>query len=386
MSEIRPLAHADIDEISRLFLEVLIGSPEPATPSLRECLAELFLDGAFADPEIPSRVFIDAGGTIGGFIGVTSLPLALGDRSLRAAVCGALMVKDRQANPFAGPRLMKTALAGPQDLTLSETATETSMAMWRQLRGETLPAYSLDWIRIISPARYGLHLMTKRARLARLLQPLAEAADRLIRRGGNSARHRWSNVPSEFSPSAALTVEDTDDATFGAIVADLVAGYALRPAWTDAQFAAVMESLRQKADWGWTARRVVKDRSGKPLGAFIHYTRPGGVARVLQILAAPGREDAVFDCLLADAGRAGATALHGRSQPRLFEMLMRRRCMLFNNDWSVVHSSDPEVLAAFRRGDAFFNGLAGEHWMPLSGAGYRQQESTPATSGASRGA
>ena len=370
MGDIRPFAHADIEEVSNLFLEVLIGSREPATPSLRDCLAGLFLDGVFADPDIPSRVFIDSGGMIGGFIGVTSLPLVFGERKLRAAVCGALMVRDRQGNPFAGPRLMKTVLAGPQELTLSETATETSMAMWRQLRGEALPAYSLDWIRIISPAGYGLDLMAKRIRLARLLQPLANGADRLIRRGGNSARHRWSNVPSGFTASAALTVEDTDDATFGAIVTDLVAGYALRPAWSDAQLSAVMGSIRHKADWGAMSRRVVKDRAGKPLGAFIHYTRPGGVARVLQILAEPGREDAVFDCLLSDAVRAGAIAMHGRSQPWLFETLMRRRCVLFNNDWSVVHSRDRDILTAFKRGEAFFNGLAGEHWMPLSGAGY----------------
>jgi hypothetical protein len=301
MSDIRPLTHGDIGEVSKLFLDVLIGSPEPSTPALHACLADLFLDGPFADPEIPSRVYLDADGVIGGFIGVTALPLVLGTRPLRAAVCGALMVRDRQANPFAGPRLMKTVLAGPQDLMLSETATETSVTMWRQLRGNALPAYSADWIRIISPARYGLGLAMQRMRLARLLQPLANGADRLIRRGGDIKRHRWSNVPSGFAGNTSLVVEDPDDQTFGAIVSDLVAGHELRPAWSDIQRATIIASMRYKADWGEMSRRVVKDRSGKPVGAFIHHVRPGGVARVLQILATPGREDAVFDCLLADA-------------------------------------------------------------------------------------
>jgi len=378
MSDIRPFAHADIGEVSRLFLEVLVGSREPPTSSLRDCLANLFLDGPFADPELPSRVFVNADGAIGGFIGVTVMPLVLGERPLRAAVCGALMVEDRQGNPFAGPRLMKTVLAGPQDLTLSETASEVSMAMWRQLRGQALPAYSLDWIRILSPARYGLDIMSRRLRLARLLQPLADGADRLIRRGSKNARHRWSHVPGGFSQSAALVIEDTDDGTFGAIVRECVASHALHPAWSDDQLG-VVTSARHKPDWGNVARRVVRERSGRPIGAFIYHARPGHVARVLQLLATPGREDAVFDCLLADAGRAGATALHGRSQPWLLETLMRRRCMLFNNDWSVVHSRDPEILAAFKHGDAFFNGLAGEHWMPLSGGGYRLKAGSSTT-------
>ena len=59
--------------------------------------------------------------------------MELDGEHLRAAICTTWMVDDHEADPFAGARLLKAVLSGPQDLSFSETSNDLSTAMWRSL-------------------------------------------------------------------------------------------------------------------------------------------------------------------------------------------------------------------------------------------------------------
>jgi len=68
------------------------------------------------------------------------------------------------------------------------------------------------------------------------------------------------------------------------------------------------------------------------------------------------------DHLFERAYRGGAVAVSGQMDPAAFQALAARRCM-FHHDgisWFLIHSRDPEVLAAIHRGDAFLTRLEGE--------------------------
>ena len=54
-----------------------------------------------------------------------------------------------------------------------------------------------------------------------------------------------------------------------------------------------------------------------PIGCYLYYGRPRGIAWVLQILAQPKHTDAVVNNLLAHAGAHGCVAVRGRTQPSL---------------------------------------------------------------------
>ncbi|MBE0629301.1 MAG: hypothetical protein IH603_06835, partial [Burkholderia vietnamiensis] len=168
----------------------------------------LYLDMPGCDPEIAPLVHVDAAGGITGFVGVNVLPMTFGERKLRAAVCGSLMVKDRERDPMAGARLLKAFLAGPQDLSLSETASEVSARMWTGLRGIALPQYSLDWVRLIRPGAFMLELASDRLGAMRLLSPAARGLDRrtrcnVCRSGASGLRHSgklpiWQQLSGRF--------------------------------------------------------------------------------------------------------------------------------------------------------------------------------------------
>ncbi len=86
------------------------------------------------------------------------------------------------------------------------------------------------------------------------------------------------------------------------------------------------------------------------------------------MVAADGAFDHVLQRLFEDAWRQGAIALRGRLDPAHIQQLSDRHC-LFRREgpWTLMHSRDPEILAAIHQGDAFLTRLDAEWWMRFQG-------------------
>lgn len=372
MGDIRALEPADIAALAGLFTRIFGTAAPGAQPALEAYLHRLYLEAPGFDAEIPPLVHVGEGGALTGFVGVNTLPMRLGGRSLRAAICGSLMVEGRESDPLAGARLMKAFLAGPQDLSLSETASEVSAQMWSRLRGFALPQYSLDWVRVIRPYAFLADMAGERIGAARLLAPLARGLDSLHRKRMEPRQMRWSGVPHdppfpERRGQAGLEITEIGREEFAELVGPLSEHFALRPDWPPQQLERMLEDATQKPQYGAPVVVRVSGRGGRAVGAFFYHVRPGAVARVLQVLALPGQEGAVVDCLIADASARGAAALRGRTQPALLEAMLGRRIAFTHVASTVAHARDAEVARALRGGEAFLNGLAGEHWSRLIG-------------------
>ncbi|AFL50050.1 hypothetical protein ABIE78_004157 [Sinorhizobium fredii] len=370
MSDIRPLTTADIPAVAGLFQKIFRNGDRAPPPALVDYLRHLYLQAPGYDPEIAPLVHVNDSGRISGFVGVNTLPMSYKGRRVRAAICGALMVEGRESDPMAGARLLKAFLAGPQDLSFSETASEVSTQMWTRLRGIVLPQYSLDWVRVLRPASFALDLVSRRIGPARALRPLASAFDERFRGKMGRGDLRWSAVPKEASLPATLQVADIDAGSFAELFAPLIRQFAVQPAWAEVQFDHILEDAIDKPEFGEPHFAAVKTRNGAPIGAFFYHLRQGGTARVLQLLALPGQAGPVLDCLIDHAATRGAAALCGRTQPALLEAMMGRRIGFVHAASTVVHSRDEELVDAFRHGQGFVNGLAGEHWSRLIGGSF----------------
>ncbi|MGO4667960.1 hypothetical protein [Bosea sp. 2RAB26] len=370
MSEIRPLGAADIPAVTGLFQRIFRDRGVPPPPTLATYLRRHYLEAPGCDPEIAPLVHVSGEGDISGFVGVNVLPMIHGRRKLRAAICGSLMVERRVSDPMAGARLLKTFLAGPQDLSFSETASEISAQMWTRLRGITLPQYSLDWVRIIRPSAFMLDLAASRMGAVRLLNPVSRGLDRYLRGRMQDNDLRWSGVPENWYVKGGLKVAEIDQPGFAALVAPLTEQFALRPDWSGEQLAHIVAEASEKPDYGEAVYASVTSASGAPIGAFLYHARPGRIARVLQVLARPGQAGPVIDCLIGHAATRGVAGLRGRTQPALLEAMLGRRIAFTHIASTVVHSPDEELVQAFRNGQGFLNGLAGEHWNRLNGGSF----------------
>ncbi|HMO28116.1 hypothetical protein [Enterovirga sp.] len=365
MSRIRPLEAADIPAVAGLFQRVFRDRDTLPSPSLTAYLREHYLEAPGYDPQISPLVHIGADGAISGFIGISVLPMSHEGRKLRAAVGSALMVERRASDPMAGARLLKAFLAGPQDLSFTETASEVSAQMWTRLRGVELPQYSLDWLRVIRPAAFTLAQASRRIAAARLLAPVASRIDRHLRGRMQGNDLRWSAVPENWKVKGGLEVAQTDQAGFAAMLDPLTKQFAVRPDWGDERFAHILAEAAGAPDRGEPVFASVSTPGGALIGAFLYYLRPRGIARVLQLLALPGQAGPVLDCLIGHAAQNGAAALRGRTQPALLEAMLGRRIAFFPLAATIVHSREERLVEAYRGSQGFFNGLAGENWSRL---------------------
>lgn len=367
MSSVRALERDDLSAVANLLVGAFMSSDRPAGQALVRYLGDLFLDFPDRDPDIHSLVYVDNDSRVIGFIGALSQTMAYQGRTLRMAIANSFAVEKRSRDPMAAPHLLRAFLRGPQDLSLSDRANETSLAMWRTMRGPTLPYYSLDWLRVLHPTGYAVARLAEHNRLANALNPIAGGVDQLIERG--SRKSRWTVAP--LRSTAGLTVEDVDDDTLLDVIPGLVADIALHPVWTEAGLRQVLRDAAHKSTLGTLIRQVVRDRSGAVVGAYLYHTRPHGIAQTLHVLPARGQTVAVLDCLLADAHARGAVAMGGRAQPGLLEPLMDRRATFTSRQRCLIGSKDPRILATFENGDAVVTGLVGEYWTRLNGDGLR---------------
>jgi len=365
MSEVRPIDASDVPVVASLFQRIFRDPKRAAPPSLAEYLRDFYFEGPWAHPEIRPLVHVDDDGRVNGFIGVHTLPMRFGARELTAAFCGSLMVADRSATPLAGARLLKRFVAGPQDVSFSETVNDISLKMWTQLGGVSLPSYSLTWLRALRPAGFATALAARRFPAIRLLDPMMRGLDALYWRRRGVITSEWAGFHPKTPLAGGYRLTEIDADGFARALRRSTAHYELAPTWSKIIVDAQLRDAMSESVHGAPVLAEVTSRSGEPAGAFFYYVRPGDIARVLQVLAAPGKEGIVLDHLISDAARRGAAGIAGRSQPALMSALIMRRVAFIPHSVTAAYTGDPAVAEAFSTGRAFVNGFAGESWSRL---------------------
>jgi len=368
MSEIRPLDERDIPEVVDLFARV---HPHEGLASEGACAAyfrEMFFGNPWVDAALPSWVARD-GGRVVGFIGVVPRPMLHRGRRLRAAVLTQLMIEpgDKRHGHAAAP-LLRAALAGPQELTLSDSANEASRRMWEACGGSTLTLYGLQWRRLLRPARRALGMLAGVAgrAAAMVAAPMAIAADAYLTRRTGLGRKSALIEQSLTGTSLANAIE-----IFGG-------GYALRPRYESSALEWLLAQARAKRRHGELQAQILR-QGGRIAGWFLYYLN-AGMSRVIQVAARPGGEEIVLAHLFQHAWRHGAQAIEGRMEPRFARAISRQHCsFLVPSVYVVAHARDSQLLGALGSGDAFFSRLEGEWWM-------RFLDETPATSQAAASA
>ncbi len=361
MSDIRTCTINDIPAVARMFQKAFRDERNAAPASLESYLRELFFEHPWRDPEMASRVYVGTDGNVHGFIGLLPIRMSFHGQQIRAVLASSLVVDNPAGNPMAGARLLRSIFTGPQDLCVSETSNPTAQGMWERSGGRSIADYSMEWIRVMRPAGFGVAMIEEKFSAAKLLRPLASLADRILERVGPATfTHRASS-------SGYYSDVDVDDDVLLEHIPRFATTYALHPDWDRESLAFFLRHAARKNRHGTHYRRMVYGRNKAPVGCYLYYGRPGGIAWVLQILALPEAVDAVVGSMMAHAWTLGAVALRGRTQPHVLDALLRNRCVLFQRSSTTVYSKNPDLIAAIRSGDAFIIGLAGEGWTRLIG-------------------
>ena len=357
MPEIRPLERSDLPEVARLYEHVARSGSWEAPPELAGYFEHTFFDYPWADSEIPSLVYLDDG-KIAGFLGSNVRRFVYEGQPVRLAISGQLVTDPTVRNRAAGAFLLRRYLDGPQDLTITDTASDTARRIWEGLGGETSHLGCVGWARVFGPWRSAWDFKTRRggSGMTPVVKPLLTALDT----ASSLVARRALRVGK-----AAATTEELTPASMGEHLASVTKSYSLHPDYDDRDgvgwLLAQMAEVRPR---GTLVARLVRAPDGRVLGWFVYYHRRGGIAQALQVAAGGNDVGDVLDALLADARGRRAAAVQGRVEPHLLERLGERRCLLHKSGYlALIHSRRPELLHAIHSGRALLTRMDGEWWM-----------------------
>lgn len=355
MNPLRPLQRSDLPQVASLFERVMrSGSPVPS-PEIAPYLERTTLDHPWADPEIPSLVYVDDRGRIQGFIGSHVRRMCFDGRPARMACAGHLIAAPEVRKRAVGALLLRRYISGPQDLTITDTGSAETRRMWAGLGGETATLASINWTRVFRPCLLAAAHLLKRHRSRPFSYPVrgvCSAIDALIVRvAGNVFRTEPPQVSAETLTADALLRH----------IPEVTKHLRLHPDYDKGYLEWLFQELPRSGLPGTLVRRIVRD-GDRVLGWYLYYLQSGGISRVLQIASRDRDGRHVLDHLLHHAERNGAAAVDGRVEPMLLESLSRRRCILRYTGESLMHSREPGIIGAALSRQALLTRMDGEWW------------------------
>src|SRR2546429_848565 len=122
MGRVRGLQEGDIPQVIALHRRVLLpGAPATDGDVYRAYFKEMFLDPPWVLDQ-PSLVYEDGNGAPVGFLGIMPRRMTVHGRPISAVITAHFIVEPAYRASLAGIELIKTLLAGRQDLTVADEA------------------------------------------------------------------------------------------------------------------------------------------------------------------------------------------------------------------------------------------------------------------------
>lgn len=358
MPGIRTFVEADVSRVADLVWQILHERQGPAPPSLKRYVDRLFLHNPWIKEDINSLVYEDTEGNVTGFFGVILRPMSIQGKAVRLAFGSNFVVEAGSRASFAAMQLVNAFMKGPQDISITDSATEGARQLLKSMGFTVVPIYSLLWARPLRPSLYALHgaarLKKNRtiATIGTLASPLCRAVDHLA-------------ATIEVSPfrQTVPTIEakalDVD--TLLECLTRVSNKNWLVPCYKRESLEWILDFVKERNAYGELRKIVLHDEKGKILGWYIYGLPPGGIGEVLQIGADSTAAGKVIDHLFHEAWQSKLIGLHGRLEPQFMEELTRRSSFfLRNGSWTLAHSRRPELLGSIFSGNAFFSRLEGE--------------------------
>jgi hypothetical protein len=345
----RPIEERDLPAVVDLYERVWrSGDRAPGLEGYFRRLA----DSPWADPDIPALVWDDPDAGIVAYLGSHVRRLRLDGHTRRLACSGQLVAEPDFRKPGVGALLLRTYLAGPQDVTTTDGATDEVRDMWTALGGHSLASASIGWTVVFSPATFGSALAERRlgpSAALRATAPIAHVVDSLAGRELRPTRPDGHTEP--------LTAE-----VFAEELPKLGRMFRLLPDYDARGAAWLFAELESVTARGRLTRTLVRGDQGQVLGWYVAYLRPNGISQAVQVAAPSRSAGVVLDHLLWEVVQAESAAVQGRVEPHLLPELRARRCLLRRTEWALVHG-DRDVLGAMAYGESLVTRLDGEWWM-----------------------
>jgi Acetyltransferase (GNAT) domain len=368
MNRIRVLVEDDLAHVATLFSKVHQERNRSSPQSIQTYFREILFLNPWYDADLQSWVYEDDG-KIAGVMAIIPRRMSFGGSTLRVAVGCQLFLDLDQRSGLPALQLLQKLMKGPQDISITDGASRVVRKIWHRLGGETLPVYSLHWVKPLRPARTTLALYSRhRSGESEKIMP----SRRILYLGAlvcdliDLAIAPF--VPRPEQPPSELKADELDAPTLLSCLSEFTTHYLLRPECNLRELEWLLDQAAKKKRYGPLQKVLVRRAGNKIVGWYLYYLNTSGLSEVLQIGAREDSLDDVLDHLFDHARRRGAAALHGRTEPRFVHALSDRYCIFHGRASNTLfHARNPAVKAALLAGDGFLTRLEGDWGLRFTG-------------------
>jgi hypothetical protein len=357
MGQIRPFVEGDIPRVAHLHRTAFnTGTRADASllDSYHAYFQNVFLDNPSRDTMLPSLVCED-GDRIVGFLGVVPRRMTMNGHRIQAAISSQFVVDRSHGGAGIAVRLARAFFQGPQDLSISDEASDVSRKIWEGFGGITVLLRSLHWTRPLRPAALALATMRGRARLA----PLARSARPVAAMVDAVATHLPHSHFLQTKPEGSEAEDLTEEAVLSYLPHFDRPG-SLRVEYDESTLHWLLDRARRRRTRGTLHAAVVRSES-RILGWYLYHLDPERVANVLHIAAEAATIRTVLDQLVYQSTALGAIAATGRVEPRFLQALSDKYCLFHRRGpWVLVKTDRHDLIRSFETEDAMFSRFEGQ--------------------------
>jgi hypothetical protein len=356
-SVIRRYRTEDADEVVALHQRVFLKGLPPGTSGaqFRTHIQELTEGNPWRTEELGPLVLEDSAGKIRGFLCVVPCRFLFHDRPVLGAICSTMCI-DKAYRGFSGAEMLRRALSGPQEFSISDEANDLAAQV---------AAYSGWTICQMQSVRWTLPMRLGSLALSFGLNRLGMSSARWLGAGVASLLDRaaksYPHSPAQVEVDTKLSPRPMDIDAMMESLPRACRGYTLRADYDHTSLDWMIRRARRMTQAGEPRMAMVCERDGTVVGWYMYYLRKGGLCDVVQFVAWLPFRRRVFDWMIHDAWQAGAGGLTGRLDPDTLEIIANRYCLFQPRPrWMLVNSRDPEFVRTVLAGGALLSRLDGE--------------------------
>ncbi len=358
MSEIRPMLQEEIPKVAELYKFVDKSDWRIPPQELPRWLDRTLFGHPWADPEIPSLVYVEDSEILG-FVGSHVRRMRFDGQPIRMAAAGPLIAHPDVRKHGVGARLQRSFFTGPQDLTITDGASDEIRQIFELVGGQMMHPSSMVWARVFRPFSYmGNRVLHSNVHLRERVKPLTGQLLRALDMPTSHAGRYFA---------APVSADTTDELLTPELLLEhmplITRSLRLAPDYDQQMLEWLFAELHHNRTWGTPHRRLVRNERGRVLGWYVYYALAGEGCQLLQLAAHDRHEGPVLDNLLAHAIAHGGAAVQGRVEGRLLPELAHRGALFRFSPRSLIFTRNSDLLGAVTSGHALLTRLEGEWWM-----------------------
>lgn len=336
---IRPFEETDLRAVADLYERLYRSGTGKAPEGLVNACRQQFVETPARADDIPSLV-AEHDAAVVGFQGMNTRSFEYAGATGRMA-CLSMLYVAPEYRGMVGFWLMRRALDGPQDFSMSDDSSYDVARLWERLGGVRSVAHSMEWTVPLKPLTWQRGKLAQRYRgdwrrfPVRLSTPLVAAGDRLIRR-------RWLKALGGPGPRAGETREMTAE-RWCALAEQFAGERSVCIRQSPAVAAWTLERLQAFPCRGpLVAREVIAgDRS---LGWYIGLAGRDGVFLLLQLQGGRAHIPRLLATVIRDAADGGLSAVTGRVEADIAAALVPYRTVYTFGKQVLLASANTALL------------------------------------------